>query len=104
MFDKVTSPTPPESKPVMFQVWATFGPSNADRLPDYRRADIAVSRAMALSGSRFLVVFGAIQNPLNTVNLFGYTWTRDYTARVPVRSAVNRTLFIGANLVRSRNP
>ena len=80
----------------------TYGAPNAARLPDYRRADIAISRAMSLSGGGFLVVFGAIQNPLNTVNLFGYTWTRDYTERVPVRSTVNRTLFIGANLVRSR--
>jgi hypothetical protein len=82
----------------------TFGLANAARLPDYHRADIAISRATALSGGRFLVVFGAIQNPLNTVNLFGYTWTRDYATRVPIRSAVNRTLFIGANLVRSSNP
>lgn len=81
-----------------------FGPAGASRLPDYRRADIAISRIAALSGGRFLVVFGAIQNPFDTVNLFGYTWTHDYSARVPVRSAINRTFFIGANLSRSRQP
>ena len=82
----------------------TFGSAEGARLPDYRRADVAISRVTALPGGRFLVVFGAIQNPLNTVNLFGYTWTRDYKSRVPVRSAINRTLFIGANLSRSRQP
>jgi hypothetical protein len=81
----------------------TYGPPDAQRLPDYRRADIAISRARALSGGRFLVIFGAIQNPLNAVNLFGYTWTHDYAERVPVRSTINRTLFIGANLVQGRN-
>jgi hypothetical protein len=75
----------------------------ADRLPVYRRTDIAVSHATTLSGGRFLVVFGAIQNPLNTVNVYDYTWTRDYRTRVVVPSAINRTLFIGANLVQGRS-
>jgi vitamin B12 transporter len=73
------------------------------RLPMYRRADIALSRATALSGGRFLVIFGAIQNPFNTVNVYSYTWTHDYQARVPVRSAINRTLFIGANFVQGKS-
>jgi hypothetical protein len=79
-----------------------YGSPDADRLPAYRRADIAISRATALSGGRFLVVFGAIENPLNTVNVYTYSWTHDYRARVPVRSAINRTLFIGANLVQGK--
>jgi hypothetical protein len=74
-----------------------------DRLPRYRRADIAVSHATTLSGGRFLVVFGAIQNPLNTTNVYDYTWTRDYRTRVVVPSAINRTFFIGANLVQGRS-
>jgi hypothetical protein len=83
-------------------VYAPFyGPPDAASLPDYRRADLAVSRAVSLSPRRFLVVFGAINNLLNTTNLYGYTWTRDYAARVPVRSPINRTLFLGANLVLS---
>jgi vitamin B12 transporter len=81
-----------------------FAAPDGARLPTYRRADIAISRATALGGGRFLVVFGAIQNALNTVNLASYTWTRDYSERVPVRSAINRTLFIGANLVQGRSP
>jgi hypothetical protein len=32
------------------------------------------------------------------VNTFSYTWSRDYSTRTPVRSTVNRILFIGANL------
>jgi hypothetical protein len=82
----------------------TYGAPFADRLPEYRRIDIAVSRAMVLDGGRFLALFGALQNPLNTKNLFGYTWTRDYAERVAMRSAINRTVFVGANLVLSRNP
>ncbi len=75
----------------------------AARLPDYRRADIAISRVRMLSGGRFLALFGAIQNPFDTINLFGYTWTHDYATRVPVRSVVNRTFFVGANLAWSKN-
>jgi hypothetical protein len=75
----------------------------AARLPTYRRADIALSRATTLSGGRFLVIFGAIQNPFNTVNVYSYTWTHDYRARLPVRSAINRTLFIGANFVQGKS-
>ena len=82
----------------------TYGPSNAGRLPDYQRADIAISRATTLGRDGFLVIFGAIQNPFNVVNITSYTWTYDYAERVPVRTAINRSLFIGANLVRSRNP
>ena len=82
----------------------SYGAPNNLRLPDYRRADIAISRARTLSGDRFLVIFGALQNPFDTRNLLGYTWTRDYATRVPVRSTINRTFFIGANLARSRNP
>jgi hypothetical protein len=79
-----------------------YGAPYADRLPAYRRVDIAISRARTLGGGRFLVIFGAIQNPFNTVNISSYTWTPDYRTRVPVRSAVNRTLFIGANLVQGK--
>jgi vitamin B12 transporter len=81
-----------------------FGPPLAASLPDYRRADLAISRATLLSSRMFLVVFGAINNVFNTTNQYGYTWTRDYAERIPVRSAINRTLFIGANLVLSKQP
>ncbi len=81
-----------------------YGPPLGAALPSYNRADLAISRATSLSPKVFLVVFGAINNVLNTTNLYGYTWTRDYATRVPVRSAINRTLFIGANLVLSKQP
>jgi hypothetical protein len=81
-----------------------YGEPFGARLPAYQRFDLAVSRTAVLSGGRFLALFGGIQNPLNHKNLFSYTWTRDYAARVPVPSAVNRALFVGANLVLSRNP
>ncbi len=79
-----------------------YGVPNAERLPAYHRADIAVSHASALSGGRFLVIFGAVQNPLNNVNVYSYTWTSDYGTRLPVRSPINRTFFIGANLVQGK--
>ncbi|MGH7328173.1 MAG: hypothetical protein ACREJX_07460, partial [Polyangiaceae bacterium] len=98
-FTDVTSSTYDGSRGVFIP---SYGPPLAASLPDYRRADLAISRATLLSSGRFLVVFGAINNLLNTTNLYGYTWTCDYATRVPVRSAINRTLFIGANLVLSK--
>jgi hypothetical protein len=81
-----------------------FGAPFGSRLPAYQRIDIAASRTALLSGGRFLALFGGIQNLFNRTNLLTYRWTRDYAVRVPVRSAYNRTLFVGANLVLSRNP
>lgn len=81
----------------------TYDAPDAERLTAYRRADVAISRATALKGGRFLVVFGALQNPFNTVNVSSYTWSRDYRTRRVVRSPINRTLFIGANLVQGRS-
>lgn len=81
-----------------------FGAPFGSRLPEYQRVDLAASRTALLGGGRFLAVFGGVQNLLNRTNLLTYRWTRDYAVRVPVRSAFNRTVFVGANLVLSRNP
>lgn len=81
----------------------TYAATNADRLPAFNRTDATLSKTLPLGAGRFGVVFAGINNVLNQVNTFGYTWSRDYTERVSVRSAISRTFFIGGNLVLTSN-
>jgi hypothetical protein len=70
----------------------------AENLPQFRRADLSVSKYAPFGANRFFVAFIGINNLLNETNTFGYTWSRDYTQRIPIRSAVSRTFFLGFNL------
>lgn len=82
----------------------SYGAPNAERAPEFHRLDLSVSRAKPFGAGRFAVVFAGITNLLNTNNLFGYTWSRDYSQRLPVRSAYNRSVFVGMNLSLSNTP
>lgn len=77
----------------------TYASANANRLPAFNRTDVTISKTLPWGAKRFGVVYAGINNILNQVNTFGYTWSRDYSTRIPVRSTVSRTLFIGGNLV-----
>ena len=76
-----------------------FGAPSGQRLPNFHRTDVTVSRQIPLGAGRFAVAFLGINNLLNDVNPFGYTWNADYSQRIPIRSTVSRTYFVGANLV-----
>jgi hypothetical protein len=41
-----------------------------------------------------------VNNLLDRANLQGYTWSPDYTERLPVRSIFNRSVYFGATLIR----
>jgi vitamin B12 transporter len=71
----------------------------AARLPDFRRTDLVASKQRPFGANRFGVAFIGVNNLLNEDNTFSYTWSRDYSQRLPIRSTVSRTFFIGANLV-----
>jgi hypothetical protein len=81
-----------------------YGAPFAGRLPDFDRTDLSVSKQRPFGADRFGVVFVGINNLLNQDNTFSYTWSRDYTQRIPIRSTVSRTFFIGANLVLLAKP
>jgi len=77
----------------------TYEAANARRLPSFSRTDLTVSKTLPWGGSRFGVVYAGVNNVLNQTNTFAYTWSRDYSVRIPVRSTVSRTFFVGGNLV-----
>lgn len=77
----------------------TYDAPNAKRLPTFSRTDLTVSRQIRIGVNNFAAVFAGINNLLNQTNVFSYTWSPDYAQRIPVRSTVSRTFFVGANLV-----
>ncbi len=89
---------------VTFRHIPIFGDPNAVRLPAFQRVDLSFSRARPFGAGRFAVLFGGITNLLNTGNLFGYSWNRDYSERRTVPSSYNRSVFLGMNLSLTQTP
>jgi hypothetical protein len=58
-----------------------YGPSNSDRLPTYRRLDCRVTHYFQLFEKYFTVLYLEGLNILNIDNIFGYTYTRDFSER-----------------------
>jgi len=81
----------------------TYGTPYGSELPIFRRTDLSLSNARPLSRGKFLVIFAGLNNILNQTNTFSYTWTRDYSQRIPIRSSFNRTIFVGANLILTKS-
>jgi len=81
-----------------------YGDPFAQRLPVFNRTDITVSKQLPLGANRFASTYMGINNLLNQINTFSYTWSQNYTERLPVRSTVSRTFFVGANLVLLARP
>lgn len=77
----------------------TYAAPYVGRLPAFNRSDATISKQLPMGANRFAAAYVGINNVLNCTNTFSYTWSGDYSARIPVRSTVNRTFFIGANLV-----
>jgi hypothetical protein len=81
------------------QVWIPqYAAPQSARLPAEEKFDVAVSRATRIAGNNQLVYFFSLDNVLNRVNLYEYTYTPDYSRRIPVRSLFNRSLYFGASL------
>ena len=96
-------------KPFTPVIGATFDPQmnayspqyaapSSERLPPEEKFDIALSRVTRLSPSMQLVYFLSLDNVFNRTNLYEYTYTPDYSRRIPVRSLFNRSLYFGASL------
>jgi vitamin B12 transporter len=81
------------------QVWApSYGAPNSDRLPSFKRVDVSLSRVTRLSPSNQLVYFLSLENLFDRDNIYQYTYSSDYTKRIPVRSLFNRSLYFGGSL------
>lgn len=75
-----------------------FGAPNAGRLPGYLRSDVSISWLHARR-SGTTVFWASISNVFDRRNVMRYTWNRDFTARAPVRSPFNRSIYAGATLL-----
>jgi hypothetical protein len=77
-----------------------YGAPNSARLPAFRRLDLSASWYRPISPAWRSVLFVSVNNLLDRANLQGYTWSPDYTERLPVRSIFNRSVYFGATLIR----
>jgi len=71
---------------------------NSDRLPAAERLDLSISRLTYLGPRTILVYFFSLENVLDRVNLYEYTYNADYTQRIPIRSLFKRSVYFGASL------
>jgi hypothetical protein len=76
-----------------------YGLPGSERLPAYRRLDLALSRVSGLGGGT-LVLFAGMSNALDHDNVFDYAYSADYTERRPVRSNWGRSVYVGASFIR----
>jgi TonB-dependent receptor-like protein/carboxypeptidase family protein len=75
-----------------------FAAPNSDRLPAAQRLDLAASRVTRFGPRMILVYFFSVDNVLDRVNVYQYTYNADYTQRIPVRSLFKRSVYVGASL------
>lgn len=74
------------------------GPRYADRLPDYARADLRLTRIRTWSGVR-VVAFAEVMNLLDRHNAARYTYSPDFSRREIEESYFSRRiLVVGVNL------
>ncbi|MGD0337730.1 MAG: TonB-dependent receptor [Bacteroidota bacterium] len=58
-----------------------YGATNSDRLPTYRRVDCRVTHYFQLFEKYFTVLYLECLNVLNLENIFGYTYSRDFSEK-----------------------
>ncbi len=84
------------------QVWIPqYAAPQSERLPPEKKFDVALSRVTRISGNNQLVYFLSLDNVFDRTNLYEYTYTADYSRRIPVRSLFNRSLYFGASLTHA---
>jgi hypothetical protein len=81
----------------------SYGAAYSDRLPSAARLDFSLSRVTRLSAKNTLVYFAEVENLLDRDNVYQYTYTADYSRRIPIRSLFKRSIYVGASLTHARN-
>ena len=80
-------------------VWVPrYAAPSSERLPPEEKLDLALSRLTRIAPNVQLVYFFSLDNLLDRTNLYEYTYTADYSRRIPVRSLFKRSVYIGASL------
>jgi hypothetical protein len=73
-----------------------YGPVNSDRLPAYARFDARLTRLVPTQKGTYVFYIEGL-NLLDRRNVMAYTYSEDYSRRVPIESFfANRTLVFGA--------
>jgi vitamin B12 transporter len=71
-----------------------YGPKNSDRYDNFRRLDFRFMYFRQLFGRFFTVFYLEAINVLNINNLFGYTYSRDYSERDEIQSYFGRRTVV----------
>jgi hypothetical protein len=74
-----------------------YADRNSGRFPTYQRVDLNAQYIFALFG-RFAVAFFALNNLLNTSNLYQYSYNFDYSQRININSGNKRIIYFGMGL------
>ncbi|HWP82491.1 MAG TPA: hypothetical protein VNN76_07540 [Bacteroidota bacterium] len=78
-----------------FQIYEPLSAStNSARYPDYRRMDVRLTYLTQLFDRYFTVVFVETLNAFNTNNIFGYTYSEDYSERREIKSYFGRRMVV----------
>ncbi len=74
-----------------------YGDPFGERLPGYRRLDLAASHLRRI-GPVQAVFYGRLGNVFDRENVLEFRWSEDYRERTPVRSRSKRSVFFGVSL------
>ena len=76
-----------------------YGVDNSERYPDYHRLDFRITHLNQLFNRYFTVFYIEAINILDIENLFGYSYSPDYSERYRVKSYFGRrTIVLGAQV------
>ena len=71
------------------------GPSGSERLPDFRRLDVAANYFIPLNAHN-AVIYVSVGNLLNRANVLNYDYSQDYTSRSERATRYRRFVYFGA--------
>lgn len=74
-----------------------YAAPQSEELPTFNRFDVALNRTLWIKTHR-VIFYLSIINILNHENIYGYTYTHDYSQRVVLPSLFRRTLFFGTDV------
>ncbi|HUQ20294.1 MAG TPA: TonB-dependent receptor [Gemmatimonadaceae bacterium] len=77
----------------------SYAPPFSERLPTLTRFDLSLSNIRQLAPGWQIVMYGSVTNVLGRHNIYRYTYSFDYTQRIPVASLFDRALYVGASIL-----
>ena len=71
-----------------------YAQTNSDRFPDYKRVDLRITHFNQIFGNVPIVVYMEGLNMFNFNNIFGYSYTPDYSDKKEVESYFGRRMLV----------